>query len=106
MARNVSCDGINDSGSATDGDIDVAFALVVAYNQWGGNYLNAAKNVTQIIKNSVVVTCDSLLALAHGYSARSFKGPLWDGCDLTDIQYYTPAFLRVFADVSNDNDWN
>jgi endo-1,4-beta-D-glucanase Y len=86
MAWNVSCNGINDPGSATDGDIDVAFALIVAYNQWGGDYLEQAKNVIQVIKNSVVTTCDSLLALAPGYSKESDIGPMWGGCDLTDIQ--------------------
>ncbi|MBN2523325.1 MAG: hypothetical protein JXB24_08605 [Bacteroidales bacterium] len=106
MAWNVSCDGINDPGSATDGDIDVAFALIVAYNQWGGNYLEEAEKVVQVIKNSVVTTCDSLLALAPGYSKESDIGPMWGGCDLTDIQYYTPAFFRIFAEVSGDNDWN
>jgi endo-1,4-beta-D-glucanase Y len=106
MAWNVSCDGINDPGSATDGDIDVAFALVVAYNQWGGDYLARAREVIRVIKNSVVVTCDTLLALAPGYSKESDMGPVWGGCDLTDIQYYTPAFFRIFAQVSGDGDWH
>ena len=106
MAWNVNCNGINDPGSATDGDIDVAFALTVAYNQWGGDYLEEARNVIQVIKNSVVVKCDSLLALAPGYSGKSKGGPQWGGCDLTDIQYYTPAFFRIFAEVSGDNEWN
>lgn len=101
MAWNVSCDGINDPGSATDGDIDVAFALIVAHNQWGGNYLQEAREVIQTIKNSVVFTCDNLFALAPGFS----QGGKWGGCDLTDIQYYTPAFFRIFAEVSGDNDW-
>ncbi len=106
MAWNVSCDGINDPGSATDGDIDVAFALIVAYNQWRGDYLEEAKDIIQVIKNSVVTSCDSLLVLAPGYSEESDIGPMWGGCDLTDIQYYTPAFFRIFAEVSGDNDWN
>jgi endo-1,4-beta-D-glucanase Y len=106
MAWNVSCDGINSPGSATDGDIDVAFALIVAFNQWGGGYLEEAKDVIRVIKNSVVITCDSLLALAPGYSKESETGGRWGGCDLTDIQYYTPAFFRIFAEVSGDNDWN
>jgi endoglucanase len=106
MAWNVSCNGINDPGSATDGDIDVAFALIVASNQWDGSYLDEAKNVIQVIKNSVVIRCDSLFVLAPGYSKKSETGGMWGGCDLTDIQYYTPAFFRVFAEVSGDNDWN
>ena len=84
----------------------MAFALVVAYNQWGGDYLARAREVIRIIKNSVVITCDTLLALAPGYSKESDMGPVWGGCDLTDIQYYTPAFFRIFAEVSGDGDWN
>jgi endoglucanase len=106
MAWNVSCEGINDPGSATDGDIDVAFALIVASNQWEGNYLEEANEVIQVLKNSVVTTCEDLLALAPGYSKESAIGPMWGGCDLTDIQYYTPAFFRIFAEVSGDKDWN
>jgi endoglucanase len=106
MAWNVSCNSINDPGSATDGDIDVAFALIVAHHQWGGNYLDESKEVIQVIKNSVVISCDNLLALAPGYSKESDTGGMWGGCDLTDIQYYTPAFFRIFAEVSGDNDWN
>lgn len=106
MAWNVSCEGINDPGSATDGDIDVAFSLVVAYNQWGGDYLEKAKDVIQAIKNAVITTCNNLLVVAPGYSVESDVGTMWGGCDLTDIQYYTPAFFRIFAEVSGDNDWN
>ena len=36
----------------------------------------------------------------------SDEGPVWGGCDLTDIQYYTPAFFKIFAEVTSDNDWN
>jgi endo-1,4-beta-D-glucanase Y len=106
MAWNVSCDGINDPGSATDGDIDVTFALIVAHTQWGGDYLEKARNIINIIKNSVITTCDGLFAIAPGYSIESDAGPMWGGCDLTDIQYYTPAFFRIFAKVSGDPDWN
>ena len=104
MAWNVSCDGINSSGSATDGDIDVAFSLIVAFNQWGDIYLKEALDVIQVIKNSVVIKCDNLFALAPGYSHES--GGRWGGCNLTDIQYYTPAFFRIFAEVTGDADWN
>lgn len=106
MAWNVTCDKINDSGSASDGDIDVAFALIVAQNQWGGDYQKHAKKIIKIIKKSVVTTCNGLLALAPGYSKGSKGRAMWGGCDLTDIQYYTPAFFRVFAAVSKDKDWD
>jgi endo-1,4-beta-D-glucanase Y len=41
-----------DSGSATDGDMDIAFALLLADKQWGSNgaYLGEAKKVIAAIK--------------------------------------------------------
>ncbi len=104
MAWSVTCDDLLDPGSATDGDIDVAFALIVAHEQWGENYLEEARNVIQTIKSSVMITCSDLTALAPGY--KSTIGGIWGGCNLTDIQYYTPAFFRVFAEVMNDDSWN
>ncbi len=99
MAWLVSCDGISDPNCATDGDIDVAFSLIVAYNQWGGNYLKEARYILNIIKNNLMISCgDTILALRPGIG--------WGGCELTDIQYYTPAFFRIFADVTGDTSWN
>ncbi len=99
MAWSVTCEGFVDRGSATDGDLDVAFSLIVAYWQWGGDYLDQARALItkcrMLIKN-----CDGVSVLAAGYS-----GGAWGGCDETDISYYTPAFFRVFADVSGDAAW-
>lgn len=105
MAWLVTCDGIADPGSATDGDIDVAFALIVASKQWGGTYLNAAREIIERISSSLIVSCtidgtDSYI-LAPGYS-----GGRWGGCQMTDLMYHTPAFFRVFAAVSGDNTWS
>ncbi len=99
MAWSVTCDGINDPNCATDGDIDVAFGLLVGYNQWGGNYLEEARDIIELIETHLMVTCgDTIKALRPG------RG--WGGCALTDIQYYTPAFFRLFADAVNDTVWN
>jgi endo-1,4-beta-D-glucanase Y len=104
MAWSVTCEDILDPGSATDGDIDVAFANIVAYTQWGGDYLDKAKEILAVIKGSVITTCTvdgaSVKVLYPGYS----DGP-WGGCGMTDIQYYTPAFSRVFAKVTGDDLW-
>jgi len=103
MAWQVSCSGINDQGSATDGDIDVAFSLIIAGCQWGGTYLDEAKTIIGILKDNVIKTCSSdILSLATGVSG----GTAWGGCDMTDISYYNPAFFRVFADLTNDDTWD
>ncbi|WP_144266332.1 glycosyl hydrolase family 8 [Pontibacter ummariensis] len=104
MAWSVTCSGINDPGSATDGDIDVAFALIVAGKHWGSAYTDAAKEILQIIKTKLIVQCSvngkSIYILAPGYSNIA-----WGGCGMTDLMYHTPAFFRVFATVTGDNIW-
>lgn len=100
MAWKAGCNGAMDQGSATDGDIDVAFSLIVASWQWPeGNYLNEAKNVINNLKK-LRVNCGNVLALAGGYA-----NGVWGGCNETDISYYNPAAFRLFAEVSGDNDW-
>ena len=49
MAWKVTADSIIDPGSATDGDLDVVFALIVAHYQWGEDYLDEAKDIISIL---------------------------------------------------------
>jgi endo-1,4-beta-D-glucanase Y len=110
MVWKVTCQNIPDNeGSATDGDLDVAFALVVASWQWGGDYLEEAKKVITKCEQ-LIITCNNggpnggpIRSLAGGYSG----GPYGGGCNsYTDLSYYTPAFFRVFAEVSGKDLWN
>jgi endo-1,4-beta-D-glucanase Y len=110
MVWKVTCDNIPDNeGSATDGDLDVAFALVVASWQWGGDYLDEAKKVITKCEQ-LIITCanggpngTAIRSLAGGYSG----GPYGGACNsYTDLSYYTPAFFRVFAEVSGKDIWN
>jgi endo-1,4-beta-D-glucanase Y len=98
MAWNVTCGGIVDPGSATDGDLDVAFALIVAYYQWGGDYLDSAKNMLSILKEHYFDTCEGVYTMKPGGQ--------FGGCELTDISYYTPAYFKVFAEETNDPFWD
>ncbi len=99
MAWNVTCGGFIDQGSATDGDLDVAFALLVAYDQWGGNYLIEADSIISILKDHYFVTCGAGI-----YTMK--PGGYFGGCSLTDISYYTPAFFRIFAAATGDGFWD
>jgi endoglucanase len=108
MAWRVTCDSVIDQGSATDGDVDVAFSLIVANEQWGVDYLEKAIEIIDIIKNNVLIDCDGISILAPGYSKKAGEtgDGLWGGCELLDIMYHTPAFFRVFADVTGDGVWD
>jgi endo-1,4-beta-D-glucanase Y len=105
MAWLVTCETVEDPGSATDGDIDVAFANIVAHTQWGGDYLNKAIEIINIISGNLITDCT-----VNGATCKvlypGFSGVAWGGCQMTDIQYYTPAFFRVFARVTGDDVWN
>jgi endoglucanase len=102
MGWKQTCSGFEDQGSATDGDVDVASALVVASWQWpGGGYDEKAKSVIANL-SKVVVKCTGGYALAGGCSG----GSAWGGCDVTDISYYEPAFFRYFAKLSGDTMWS
>jgi len=99
MAWQVTCAGFMDQGSATDGDLDVAFSLIVAYAQWGGDYLVEADSILTILEDHYFVTC--------GGSIYTMKpGGYFGGCSQTDISYYTPAYFKVFAYVTGDGFWD
>lgn len=100
MGWKTTCSGYEDMGSATDGDIDVAFSLIVAYWQWGGGYLEEAKKVIKNLEKLIVSCNGGLSALCGGY-----KNSAWGGCHETDISYYTPAFFRIFAEITDNNTW-
>jgi endo-1,4-beta-D-glucanase Y len=98
MAWRLTCDSIIDPGSATDGDLDAAFALIVAHYQWGGDYLEEAKVIISILKEHYFVNCEGVYTMKPGGH--------WGGCDVTDISYYSPAYFRVFAEETNDAFWD
>lgn len=101
MAWKANCGGIQDGGSASDGDLDVAFASVVAAWQWGGQYVDDAKNIIKIVKK-LITNCNGTSVIVGGYGGNSPYG----GCTETDISYYTPAFFREIAKFSGDDAWN
>jgi len=105
MSWLVNCNGIynnnsDNEGTAVDGDLDAAFGLIVASWQWGGTYLDSARALLGRIK-PLITYCGDLSVIAGG-----FNGGVWGGvCNYTDISYYTPAFFRVFAEVTGDDAW-
>lgn len=101
MAWKVTCSGISDQGSAADGDVEVAFALIMASYQWPtGSYLADAKTIIGKMK-VLIKSCNGLSVLAAGVSGSTPYG----GCDYTDISYHNPAAFRLFAKVSGEAAW-
>jgi endo-1,4-beta-D-glucanase Y len=97
MNWHVTCGGVTKTGTAADGDLDVAYGALVAYWQWGDTY---KANATKLINN-----CKKLIANCSGTSVV-MGGFGYGGCNETDMSYYTPAFFREFAKFTGDNAWS
>jgi endo-1,4-beta-D-glucanase Y len=82
--------GVIGSGSATDGDEDMAFALVMADKQWGG-YTTAAQNFLSAM-------------LAHDFAG---DGSIKGGDAFSDVNpsYIAPAYYKVFRTYTGNAQW-
>jgi endoglucanase len=91
----------NNSGavSATDGDLDIAYALCVAHNQWGGNFTNEAKDRINVIKNN---------NFTYNSASARWTQEWRDGTteNYCNSSYFMPGYYRVFKDFTGDADWD
>lgn len=85
-------------GGATDADEDIAMALLVAAERWGGNYKSLAlQQINRIWQHEV----------DNGGSAAVLPGDGWGSCQTIDPSYFSPAWYRVFGAVTGkEADWN
>lgn len=88
-----------DSDSATDGDMDIAYALILADRQWGSggaiDYLGEAKNIiTKGIKNGDM-----------GPNGRTGLGDWDDDPWNTRASDWMPGHMRAFRSVTGDTYW-
>jgi len=105
--QQISCDDAptNDDDAATDGDIDIAFSLLLAHKQWGSkgdiNYLSEAINIIKAIMKDEI-----------NHSTWTVK--LGDWCDSGNSNYYygtrssdfITSHFKVFANTTNNQNWN
>jgi endo-1,4-beta-D-glucanase Y len=83
-----------DANNATDGDMDAAFALIVAFKKgWG--YEQDARNLVNAMLTHLINPGD--LALERG-QANNPKNII-----ITD--YFPPGYFKVFAEFTGDNKW-
>ncbi len=88
------------NGAATDADEDMAWALVMADRQWGGSgslsqsYLDYARQLLDDIFTYEI------------YESKLIKnGSSWGNWNSLNISYFSPAYYRVFADVTGNATW-
>jgi endo-1,4-beta-D-glucanase Y len=90
--------------SATDGDLDIAYALVLADRQWGSagmiNYLQEAKNVIAAIRQLELNPVTSVMLLG-GFAGPS-SGDYYYGARSSD---FMPDHFRSFQAATGDASW-
>ncbi len=103
-AENTPCTSVNGSDSATDGDLDIAYALLLAHAQWGSggsiNYLAEAKLRIAAIKASEVNPTTYLLLLGDWASPGS---KYWFATRPSDFML---DHLRAFRKATGDTFWD
>ena len=90
------CNQVVGANGASDAELDVAMALIVASYQWqNDNYLNDAKNMIRVIRE------------------KEFEGSIlkpgdqFGGQNLTNPSYFSPAYYEVFKQYDgNTTFWN
>lgn len=99
-STNVCQPGAKQTGSATDGDLDVAMALIQAGCKWGGSYTGDATTLIGKIRQSEVETCSSgVMVLRPGAGFGGCNGDV-------NPSYFAPGYYRLFASVAGDSSWN
>ena len=92
---------LNGDGPATDGDIDVAMALLIAHEKWGGNYKTEAVRIIDYMREHYIKWCDQTGIKQWVIKPYGWTNQAWDACtDEHDYSYYISAYFRVFAQVA------
>ncbi len=82
-----------DPNNATDGDLDAAFALIVA-NQKGWGYAQDARNLVDNILEHLV-TSDNVLERGRANNPK----------DVINTSYVSPGYFKVFAEFTGNRRW-
>lgn len=89
--------------SATDAELDVAMALLIADCQWGdltATYRDDAEEIINLVKEHEVQTgCGTPNAVLK-------PGDAWGGCSCTNPSYFAPGYYRAYAQFTGDSFWN
>ena len=91
--------------TATDGDLDIAYALVLAHYQWGSdgsiNYLQEAKNVINAIKQYEINPDSKRVMICDNSDWPSHPQRLQSRCS-----DWMAGHFRTYYEVTGDSFWN
>jgi endo-1,4-beta-D-glucanase Y len=91
--------GPNGSGAATDADEDIAFALVMADRQWGGQ-----GSLDKPYRQHAIAQIQNIWK-AEIQDGKLPKPGEWGGWNTVNISYFAPAYYRVFEALDPGDAW-
>jgi len=80
---------VSDSTPASDAELDVAMALILASCKWGGNYAADATRMINAIQEYETQVYNGVTVLRPATT--------WGGATCTNPSYFSPAYYRAFA---------
>ncbi|MEU0881375.1 glycosyl hydrolase family 8 [Lentzea sp. NPDC005914] len=97
------CKSVNGSDSATDGDLEIAYGLLIADKVWGSsgsvNYLSEAKRVINAIKKSELNGSTKFLLLGDWGNDGKYNTS-------SRTSDWMPGHFRAFAKATGDSTWS
>ncbi|MCR6490173.1 glycosyl hydrolase family 8 [Amycolatopsis sp. OK19-0408] len=101
--QNSSCKSVNGSDSATDGDLEIAYGLLIADVKWGSsgsvNYKAEAVRIINAIKKSEVNNSTKFTLLGDWGNDAEYKNS-------SRSSDWMPGHLRAFAKATGDSFWD
>ena len=101
--KQVSCVNQDGDDAASDGDIDIAYGLLLAHVQWGSNgeinYLQEAKTIIKAIMKDEVYHNTWTIKLGDWANSGSYLNS-------TRTSDFILDHFRVFSCATNNNDWD
>lgn len=101
--QDANCKSVNGSDSATDGDLEIAYGLLIADTKWGStgsvNYKAEAVRIINAIKKSEVNNSTKFTLLGDWGNDAEYKNS-------SRSSDWMPGHLRAFAKATGDSFWD
>ncbi len=101
--QDANCKSVNGSDSATDGDLEIAYGLLIADKVWGStgsvNYLAEAKRIINAIKKSELNGSTKFLLLGDWGNEGKYNTS-------SRTSDWMPGHFRAFAKATGDSTWS
>lgn len=92
---------ILDENSASDADVDIAFALYLAYEKWqNADYLKDAKLITKAIWRKETKKIGNYIVLTPGTKQTA------EGVDEINPSYFSPYQFKIFQKYDSKHKWD